>query len=343
MCRYHAVPAKVPSNPRKAELNLPQGHPSSSYPHPHFHPRKSTQIHNLHDDSPTMEPPPATANPPNTNTHHRIDAFSFTDWSFLQEEDDDDDEDDRGNKEWVDDCGSDNECSSPQHPVLFPGEQLCHILQGVCSCRTQLEAALLRDVREALRILGLSAQEEDHSSLRRNVMNNLRRAGYNAGICKSRWEQTNGYPAGDYEFIDVILGAKSNDRLLVDIDFRAQFEIARPTAEYAALVEVLPTLLVGSVDKLRDIIWIMCDAAKRSLKARGLHLPPWRKKRYIEAKWLASHKRTTSHDPHQQHLLLTQWNACFLHHNNLRSTGRISGLGRALAQAVTHNNTNDVY
>ena len=133
-----------------------------------------------------------------------------------------------------------------------------------------------------------------------------------------------------------------SDRVLVDIDFRAQFEIARPTAEYAALAEALPDLVVGSADKMRDIIWIMCDAAKRSLKARGLHLPPWRKKRYLEAKWLSSHKRTSTQ--------LESWNAWFnLQQRNqygsgLTGKGRISGLGRAVAVGgeqtiLTHNNT----
>ena len=108
-----------------------------------------------------------------------------------------------------------------------------------------------------------------------------------------------------------------SDRVLVDIDFRAQFEIARPTAEYAALAEALPELVVGSADKMRDIIWIMCDAAKRSLKARGLHLPPWRKKRYLEAKWFSPHNRTT-HFPPSQHQL---------HPKNVTPAKRISGFG----------------
>jgi uncharacterized protein (TIGR01615 family) len=93
----------------------------------------------------------------------------------------------------------------------------------------------------------------------------------------------------------VIEGSKlKNERFFVDIDFRAQFEIARPTDEYNALLQKIPNLFVGRADKLCGIIKIMCDAARRSLKERGMCIPPWRKYRYMQAKWLGSYKRTTN-------------------------------------------------
>jgi uncharacterized protein (TIGR01615 family) len=101
---------------------------------------------------------------------------------------------------------------------------------------------------------------------------------------------------GDYEFIDVVIeGSKlENERFFVDIDFRAQFEIARPSDEYNALLQQLPILFVGRADKLCEIVKIMCDAARRSLKERGMYIPPWRKYRYMQAKWMGSYKRTTN-------------------------------------------------
>jgi len=101
---------------------------------------------------------------------------------------------------------------------------------------------------------------------------------------------------GDYEFIDVVIeGSKlQNERFFVDIDFRAQFEIARPTAAYNALLQKLPTLFVGRACKLCSIVKIMCDAARRSLKEKEMYIPPWRKYRYMQTKWLGSYKRTTN-------------------------------------------------
>lgn len=124
----------------------------------------------------------------------------------------------------------------------------------------------------------------------------LRRAGYNAAICKSRWDHSCGIPAGDYEFIDVLSDDtfRKNQRFIVDIDFRAQFEIARPTEGYSAVWQLLPAIFVGKPERLQQIVIVMSEAAKQSLKVKGLHLPPWRKPSYLKAKWFSPYKRTTN-------------------------------------------------
>jgi uncharacterized protein (TIGR01615 family) len=181
-------------------------------------------------------------------------------------------------------------------------EQLCEMLEGVSSSSgTAFEMRLLLDAEKAVAIAkgraSFNAPEnaEQKNPSRRVVMNSLRFAGYNSAVCKSRWEKTIGHPAGYYEFIDVVLERSNlkSERFFVDIDFRAQFEIARPTDEYNSMLLQLPNLFVGRADKLCGIIKIMCDAARISLKERGMCIPPWRKYRYVQAKWLGSYKRTT--------------------------------------------------
>lgn len=73
----------------------------------------------------------------------------------------------------------------------------------------------------------------------------------------------------------------------MDIDFKSQFEVARPTRTYKELTDILPTVFVGSESKLNSIISILCSAAKQSLKERGLHFPPWRTATYMQSKWLS--------------------------------------------------------
>ncbi|GLJ18793.1 hypothetical protein SUGI_0335530 [Cryptomeria japonica] len=214
-----------------------------------------------------------------------------SDMRFLEE----DQQDVEGCADSLHDNGSDDESPADQ---LFLEDQLRDILERVCSS-VKLEELVLRDVRNALGVTDASnaslsteeAENHDKSYLRRFVMSKLRNAGYNAGICKSRWEQTSGCPAGDYEMIDVV---SDNHRLIVDIDFRVQFEIARPTAEYGRLVEQLPAMFVGDAEKLRDVIRTMCQAAKLSVRAKGMALPPWRKFGYVAAKWLGPYKRSTN-------------------------------------------------
>ncbi|XP_024368804.1 uncharacterized protein [Physcomitrium patens] len=162
-------------------------------------------------------------------------------------------------------------------------------LQYVCS----KERILLDEVSKV--VVAAKQDGGDMSELRHQVMKHLRRAGYNAGICKSKWDYLGGIPGCDYEYVDVIYEGPSTgedgERIIIDIDFKAQFEIARPTAGYDALVRVLPSVFVGKVDQLDWIINLMCDAVKLSLKKRGMHLPPWRKPEYMRAKWFSDHKR----------------------------------------------------
>ena len=80
-------------------------------------------------------------------------------------------------------------------------------------------------------------------------------------------------------------------RLIVDIDFKSQFELARPTPTYKHLTDALPSIFVGTEEKLNKIISVICSAAKKSFREAGLHVPPWRTTTYMQSKWLsACHK-----------------------------------------------------
>eukprot|EP00253_Pinus_taeda_P000606 PITA_00606 len=202
---------------------------------------------------------------------------------------------------FTEDSEDDAKASNPRDFMAICREQLCEILECVsCSSSAAFEMRLLRDAEKALAIAkgkaGFNVPEnaEQKSRSRRFVMNRLRLSGYNAAVCKSRWDQTIGHPPGDYEFIDVIIEELKlkNERFFVDIDFRAQFEVARPTDGYSDLLQKIPNLFVGKADQLCGIVRIMCNAARKSLRERGMFIPPWRKYRYMQAKWLGSYKRT---------------------------------------------------
>ncbi|KAG8383791.1 hypothetical protein BUALT_Bualt04G0050400 [Buddleja alternifolia] len=83
---------------------------------------------------------------------------------------------------------------------------------------------------------------------------------------------------GDYEYIEILCEGKNNGggllkKVVVDIDFKSQFELARPTSKYKELCDILPSIFVGDEGKLNNIISIVCDEAKHSFRKRGLHLP----------------------------------------------------------------------
>ncbi|XP_008778742.1 uncharacterized protein LOC103698490 [Phoenix dactylifera] len=135
------------------------------------------------------------------------------------------------------------------------------------------------------------------SAYRRAVMVRLREGGYNAGICKARWESSGGLTAGSYEYIDVVVDAAEEvavARYIVDVGFAAEFEVARATEEYGRMVAALPRVMVARPEEVRQVVLIAAEAVRRSLRRRGMHVPPWRKGRYMLAKWLGPYRRTVN-------------------------------------------------
>eukprot|EP00250_Pteridium_aquilinum_P013762 c21558_g1_i1 orf=106-1401(+) len=186
-------------------------------------------------------------------------------------------------------------------------EDMTRTIQSLAMCVDSTEEALLRDTQLVLNSITAEVQHvcDDgkpatvtHSCLKRRVMVGLQEMGYIAAICKTKWDHLCGVPPGDYEYIDVLIKtsapSKQSERLFVDIEFQAQFEIARPTNEFTAIRQFLPPIYVGRSERLKQIVCKMSEATKQSLRATGLHLPPWRKPAYMKAKWFSSYKRTSN-------------------------------------------------
>ncbi|XP_022947663.1 uncharacterized protein LOC111451460 isoform X1 [Cucurbita moschata] len=123
--------------------------------------------------------------------------------------------------------------------------------------------------------------------LKKWLVMKLKMDGYHScDLCHSSWVTSMGCPPGDYEYIE--MKAEGGKRMIIDIDFKAQFEVARATESYKQLTQALPSVFVGSEEKVVQIISILCSAAKQSLKESGLHIPPWRTSTYMQRKWVAA-------------------------------------------------------
>ncbi|CAA3019986.1 Hypothetical predicted protein [Olea europaea subsp. europaea] len=80
----------------------------------------------------------------------------------------------------------------------------------------------------------------------------LRDKGYNAAICKTKWEKFGGVTAGNYEFIDVV--RLDSKRYFIDLDFASKFVIVRPNNFYENLLQYLPRVYVGKTEDLKHIL-----------------------------------------------------------------------------------------
>ncbi|XP_043720402.1 uncharacterized protein LOC122667963 [Telopea speciosissima] len=135
---------------------------------------------------------------------------------------------------------------------------------------------------------------------RQAVVDHLSDKGLNAALCKSKWKSNSKIHGGTHEYIDVIfsssssLGHKKESRYLIELDFRAEFEMGKACDEYRNLVNQLPEFFVGKLEKLNAILRVVCDAAKRSVSEMKIHMGPWRKKRFMQMKWSAPYQRCSS-------------------------------------------------
>ncbi|PIN10333.1 hypothetical protein CDL12_17073 [Handroanthus impetiginosus] len=161
-------------------------------------------------------------------------------------------------------------------------------LKSLIPCATVAERNLLADTSKIVEKNNKTCKRKD--DMRQIVTDGLISLGYNASVCKSKWEKSSSIPAGEYEYIDVIT---DGERVIIDVDFRSEFEIARSTSSYKAILQSLPYIFVGKSDRLLQIVSIASEAARQSLKKKGMHIAPWRKYEYMESKWLSPPTRIT--------------------------------------------------
>uniref|UniRef100_A0A1J3I0C3 DUF506 family protein n=1 Tax=Noccaea caerulescens TaxID=107243 RepID=A0A1J3I0C3_NOCCA len=175
---------------------------------------------------------------------------------------------------------SDDESEWSDGLKCYSGEA-CEILKNLVLCTSVRERNLLDDVTK---IVETSKSCNDLKI----VANGLVSLGYDAALCRSRWEKSPSCPAGEYEYVDVVI---EGERLLIDVDFKSKFEIARATKTYKSILQTLPYIFVGKEDRLQRIIILTSKAAKQSLKKKGLHVPPWRRAEYVKSKWMSPYVR----------------------------------------------------
>ncbi|CAM0944496.1 unnamed protein product [Alopecurus aequalis] len=131
--------------------------------------------------------------------------------------------------------------------------------------------------------------------VRKRVAERLRARGFDAGVCRSSWERSSSSPAGSHEYVDVVLSlGLLPSRYIVEVNVAAEFETARPSAEYQELLLALPPVLVARPETFKEVAAVMCAAAAESIRGAGMHVPPWRRARYVQAKWSGKYKRVAA-------------------------------------------------
>lgn len=72
---------------------------------------------------------------------------------------------------------------------------------------------------------------------------------------------------------------------IIDIDFQAQFHVAHPTKHYQALIENMEGEFIGTEQKLRCVIQMLCEEMAQAFREQDIGLPPWRQSASMLSKW----------------------------------------------------------
>ncbi|MED6134232.1 hypothetical protein PIB30_035115 [Stylosanthes scabra] len=227
---------------------------------------------------------------------------SSDDGMELDQHHDHDDGDDNQDKDYQDE----DSCNLEDNNRTFWDNQ--HQILQANICRTSsLESRIRHATKEAIQEIQsagcmcgrqMAASTGCRSCVMREVSRRLQKAGFDSAICKTKWRSSPDIPSGEHKFLDVIDTTSSKKgeviRVIIELNFRAEFEMARGSEEYNRLVRRLPEVFVGKVERLTNLIKILCMAAKRCMKEKKMHMGPWRKHRYMQAKWLGPCERNTS-------------------------------------------------
>ncbi|KAG6516189.1 uncharacterized protein LOC121973776 [Zingiber officinale] len=185
------------------------------------------------------------------------------------------------------------ESNSPDASLLRAAVEVADLVRGWTEDDDPFRLRLLFDVSAFS--VGLAALRLRGTAYRSAVMTRLRERGYNAGVCKVRWESARNLIAGSYEYVDVVTEEEDGQRYIVELSFAAEFEVARgEKGDYKGVTAALPEVAVARPEELLQVVRVAGKAARRSLEAEGLHVPPWRKTQYMAAKWLGPYRRTTN-------------------------------------------------
>ncbi|XP_009788690.1 uncharacterized protein LOC107810252 [Nicotiana tabacum] len=175
------------------------------------------------------------------------------------------------------------------------------LLQTTLCRTTSFESRVRKATKEALNELkstGINCSckkmvaDSCRKCTQKEISQRLRNAGYNCSICKSKWKSSPEMPSGEHTYMEVMQSQSSKKgeimKVIIELNFRGEFEMARANEEYNDLVKKLPEVYVGKIERLRNLIKILCCASKKCMKEKKMHMAPWRKHKYMQAKYIGT-------------------------------------------------------
>lgn len=145
----------------------------------------------------------------------------------------------------------------------------------------------MRCVREAKEQASLRGQELEPAPL----ASTLRATGFDVKLCSALGGGSGGECLRNlrHTFLSVTAargnGLAAQQRFIIDLNFKDQFEIAQPTVRYGRLLAAVPSEFVGTEDRITLLVTFLCREIGLAFRERGNTLPPWRQADSMLSKW----------------------------------------------------------
>ncbi|ESQ27405.1 hypothetical protein EUTSA_v10019841mg [Eutrema salsugineum] len=146
--------------------------------------------------------------------------------------------------------------------------------------------------------------DDEKRDVMKKIVSKLKSDGYDASISRTSWDSSFDRREGcrvfrctrKYEYIEVMVrdGDDVIKRVIIDLDFKSQFELVKQTKAYKDMTQMLPTIFVAMEERLKRVVSLVCGEMKKSMNEEGMSRPPWRTTRYMQAKWLPENRRRVS-------------------------------------------------
>ncbi|KAK6919073.1 Protein of unknown function PDDEXK-like [Dillenia turbinata] len=195
------------------------------------------------------------------------------------------------------DSGDENSCTAEENKEFWEAQE--KLVQGTLYRTSSIESKIRNSTKEKIKELKAAGiyctclkpvADGCRNCLQREICNSLRELGYNCVIRNSKWRSSPEILSGEHSYLEVVDNScsKKEVRIVIELNLRGEFEMARASQEYNHLISQLPEVYVGKAERLQALIKILCNAAKKCMKDKKMHLGPWRKHKYMQAKWLGT-------------------------------------------------------
>ncbi|KAK8624613.1 hypothetical protein V6N13_089504 [Hibiscus sabdariffa] len=127
-----------------------------------------------------------------------------------------------------------------QNKIFWEAQQ--QLLQATLRRTTCLESRIRQATKEALSEIEQCGCRAGgcRNCLQRELSVRLRKSGFDCYTCKSKWRSSPEIPSGEHSYLEVLDKSsnpkKGEVRVVIELNFRAEFEMARASEDYNKLI-----------------------------------------------------------------------------------------------------------